>query len=64
MESFSAGKKRMLAVIRPTKKELTFAFAPGAAIKDKFGLLRGAGKASKHVKNKDLKEVHKAALKS
>lgn len=26
MESFSAGKKRMLAVIRPTKKEITFAF--------------------------------------
>lgn len=54
--------KRMLAVISPTKKDITFAFSRGAEFEDKYGLLRGVGKVSKHVKIKDLKHVNKDAL--
>ena len=54
--------KRILAVISPTKKDITFAFSRGAEFEDKYGLLRGVGKVSKHVKIKKLAEVNKDAL--
>lgn len=54
--------KRILAVISPTKKDITFAFSRGAEFEDKYGLLRGVGKVSKNVKIKDLGTVDKAAL--
>jgi hypothetical protein len=54
--------KLMLAVIRPTKKDITFAFSRGAEFEDKYGLLRGVGKVSKHVKIKKLEEMEKASL--
>jgi uncharacterized protein YdhG (YjbR/CyaY superfamily) len=54
---------RGLAVVSPTKKDITFAFSQGAKFEDKYKLLKGVGKVSKHVKIKDLKEVPKAALK-
>jgi uncharacterized protein YdhG (YjbR/CyaY superfamily) len=53
----------ILAVISPTKKDITFAFSQGAAFEDKYGLLRGVGHRSKHVKIRDLKEVNTTALK-
>ena len=52
----------MLAVISPTRKDVTFAFSRGAEIKDKYGLLEGGGKVSKHLKIKDLHSVNKEAL--
>ena len=54
--------RRVLAVISPTKKDITFAFSRGAEFEDKYGLLQGVGKVSRHVKIKDLKGVSKAAL--
>lgn len=36
----------MLAVINPTKKDITF--SKGAEFEDKYGLLKGVGKVSKH----------------
>jgi hypothetical protein len=54
--------KRILAVISPTKKDITFAFSRGAEFEDKYGLLGGVGKVSKHIKLKNLKDVNKAAL--
>jgi hypothetical protein len=54
--------KRILAVISPTKKDITFAFSRGAEFEDKYGLLRGVGKVSKHVKIKRLEDVNKSAL--
>jgi len=54
--------KRILVVISPTKKDITFAFSRGAEFKDKYGLLKGVGKVSKHVKIKDLDTVNKEAL--
>lgn len=56
-------QKRGLAVISPTKKDLTFAFSNGAKFEDKFKLLQGVGKVSKHVKIKDAKDTPKAVLK-
>jgi len=55
--------KHMVAVISPTKKDITFAFSRGAEFEDKYGLLKGLGKVSKHVKIKSLDTVKKEALK-
>jgi hypothetical protein len=53
---------QMLAVISPTKKDITFAFSRGAEFADKYRLLSGVGKVSKHIKIKDLDAVSKEAL--
>jgi hypothetical protein len=54
--------RRIIAVISPTQKDITFAFSRGVDMEDKFGLLRGVGKVSKHVKIKTLDQVDKDAL--
>ena len=54
--------KRILAVISPTQKDITFAFSRGAEFEDKYGLLQGVGKVSKHVKLKNLAAVNEEAL--
>jgi hypothetical protein len=54
--------KRILAVISPTKKDITFSFSRGAQMEDKYGLLRGVGKSSRHVKIKKLAEANQEAL--
>ena len=48
---------RMLAVISPTKKDITLAFSRGAEFEDKYGLLKGAGKVSKHMKFKSMADL-------
>ena len=53
---------RILAVISPTKKDITFAFSHGAEFEDRYGLLQGVGKVSKHVKMKKLADVNIEAL--
>ena len=55
--------KLIVAVISPTKIDITLAFSKGAQFEDKYGLLQGVGKVSKHVKIKDLKQVNETALK-
>jgi hypothetical protein len=52
----------ILAVISPTKKDITLAFSRGAEFDDRYGLLRGVGKVSKHVKLKKLSDVNEEAL--
>ena len=54
--------KRPLAVISPTKKGITFAFSRGAEFEDKYGLLQGVGKVSKHVRIKSLDDLNVTAL--
>lgn len=54
--------KRILAVISPTKKDITFAFSRGAEFEDQYGLLQGVGKVSKHVKIKNITGANQAAL--
>lgn len=54
--------RRILAVISPTKKDITFAFSRGAEFEDKYNLLQGVGKVSKHVKIKNLADANHEAL--
>src|SRR5213594_73582 len=54
--------RKGLAVISPTKKDITFAFSRGASFDDKYGLLTGEGKVSKNVKIKNLTQINKTAL--
>lgn len=54
--------KKLFAWISPTKKDITLGFSRGTEMKDKYGLLGGVGKVSRHVKMKNLGEVNKAAL--
>ena len=54
--------KRILVVISPTKKDITFAFSRGAEFEDQYDLLQGVGKVSKHVKIKNLADANKEAL--
>ena len=54
--------RKIFAFINPTKKDITFGFSHGGEFEDKFHLLRGTGKVSKHVKIKNLRSVNKEAL--
>lgn len=54
--------KRILVVISPTKKDITFAFSRGAEMEDKYNLLDGVVKVSKHVKIKNPTDVNQDAL--
>jgi hypothetical protein len=53
---------RIVAVISPTKKDITFSFSRGAEFEDQHGLLGGVGKVSKFIKIKDLSQVDEDAL--
>jgi hypothetical protein len=54
--------RRILAVISPTQKDITFSFSRGAQFEDRYGLLRGVGKSSKHVKIKSVASANLDAL--
>jgi hypothetical protein len=54
--------KRIVAIISPTKKDITFSFSRGTQFEDKYNLLRGVGKSSKHVKIKNLASANREAL--
>jgi hypothetical protein len=56
-------QKRIFAWINATKKNVTFAFSRGAQMEDRYGLLQGVAKHSRHVKMRNLDEVNKPALK-
>jgi hypothetical protein len=52
-----------LCYIRVGKHHVTFGFPRGAAMMDSSRLLKGTGKNMRHVKLRDLAEVHDANLK-
>jgi hypothetical protein len=54
--------RRIVAVISPTKKGITFAFSRGADFEDKYGLLEGVGKVSKNVRFSNVDEINRAAM--
>ncbi len=54
--------RRIIAVISPTKQDITFSFSRGAQFEDGYGLLRGVGKSSKHVKIRSLAKANQEAL--
>jgi hypothetical protein len=56
--------KRIIAVISPTRKDITFAFTHGIEFEDPYGLLKGVGKVGRHVKIKSVANANKEALRS
>ena len=54
--------KKIFAVISPNKEGITFSFTHGTEFEDKYHLLRGVGKVSRHVKIKNLADANKEAL--
>jgi hypothetical protein len=52
----------MIAVINPNRKDITFAFARGADLEDRYGLLRGVGRVSKHLKITSLERFNEDAF--
>ena len=55
--------KNIIAVISPTKKDITLSFSKGAKFEDKYKLLGGVGKVSKYVKINNMAEINESALK-
>jgi len=53
---------KIFAVLSPTKKDITVSFTHGRSFKDKYRLLRGVGKVSKHIKFKRVEGVRKNVL--
>lgn len=53
-----------VAFLSPTKRDVTFGFTYGAEFTDRYGLLRGAGKMSRHVKVRSVDEIDVTALRS
>jgi len=51
--------RNIIAVISPTKKDITLAFSRGAEFEDKYMLLKGVGKVSKNLKLKRVSEIDK-----
>jgi hypothetical protein len=54
--------RKILAVLSPTKQDITLAFSRGAEFEDRYGLLQGVGKVSKHLKIKRLEDIDKEVL--
>lgn len=52
----------VIAVISPTKKDITLSFSRGAEFEDGYDLLRGVGKVSKHLKFKNVDEVKRDVI--
>ena len=52
---------RIIAVISPSKKYITFSFSRGSMFKDKYRLISGRGKISRHVTLKNM-DVNKDVL--
>jgi hypothetical protein len=55
-------RNRILAVISPTKKDITLSFSRGIRFEDRYGLLRGSGKSSRHLKFKRVDQVEKELM--
>lgn len=55
-------RNRIFAFIGSTKKDIVFSFTRGAQMADKYGLLKGSGKTSRHIRIKDPSVISKVAL--
>ena len=54
--------KRIFAFISSTKKDIVLGFSRGTEFADKYGLLQGKGKTSRHVRIKNLSDLNRDAL--
>jgi hypothetical protein len=55
-------RNAILAVVSPTKSHITLSFSRGADFIDDHGLLRGAGKTTRHLKFKKAADIDPDAL--
>ena len=55
-------RNKGLAVISPTKKDITFAFSAGASFEDRYNLLQGVGHVSKNLKLRSVDDISEEAL--
>ena len=55
-------RKKIIAVISPTKVDITLTFSRGAEFEDQYARLKGVGKVSKHLKFKHVGEVDKELI--
>jgi len=55
-------RKKLFAYINSNKRGITFSFTRGAVFEDKYGLLRGKGKSSRHVKIISIETANIEAL--
>ena len=54
--------KRIIVLISPTQKGITFAFSQGGKFQDKYGMLEGVGKASKNIRLSRLEDFDPAVM--
>ena len=52
----------IIAVISPTKNDITFIFYRGVEFEDRYRLLQRKGKVSKHVKIRTVQDIDRDAL--
>ena len=55
-------RRRIFVFLNLTKKDVTFGFSRGRQFEDKYGLLRGVGKSSMHLKFKTAADVRPAVV--
>ncbi len=55
-------RRRVFVFLNPTKKDITFGFSRGREFEDRYGLLRGVGKSSMHLKFKTAGDVKPAVV--
>ena len=54
--------RHIMAVITPSRQDITLSFPRGAQLVDRYGMLRGSGGASRHVKIKTAADTDPEAL--
>jgi hypothetical protein len=54
--------ERIFAYLSPNKKGITFSFSRGVQFEDKYGLLKGVGKSSKHLIINNVNDLNNDAL--
>jgi len=53
---------RIFAFISPTKKDVTLGFSRGTRFEDRYGLLGGRGRVSRHLKFRTVEAIKKTVL--
>lgn len=53
---------KIFAFLSPSKTAITFGFTRGGEFDDRYGLLRGTGKRSRHLKLRSVADVNAVAL--
>jgi hypothetical protein len=54
--------RKILAVVSPTKKDITLSLSRGAQMEDRYRLLRGVGRSSRHMKIKSVGQIDRRVL--